>query len=908
MRRRLCTIAGSPLVRGRGAGALLHANEPLSFWGGISPETGNVIDVSHPLLGQCVTSRVLAIPNGRGSCTGSQVVLELLLRGTAPAAILLRESDEIISLGAIVAEELFGVAPLPVVSLGADGFERAASGGSHAYVCADGTVQLFTDDAGAQRALHEASVMDADTSAQQSSKAATAAETGIMNALELTDEDRAMLRGDRGVAAQVAFRVLLRTARLQGASQLVHVTQAHIDSCIHVGEGSLRFVERFVSWGGRVRVPTSLNAVSVDLERWRAHGVDEREGEPASAVGEAYLQLGCKPTFTCAPYLLSGTAPSLDEHIGWSESNAVVYANSCLGARTQKLPDYLDVCVALTGRAPLAGPHCDDGRRPTLLLELDPSGLDLAQSDDSFFGALGYLCGHEAGHSGVPLVTGLEGIAISNDELKAFAAAFGTSGSAALFHIAGHTPEASGARGEHMLARADDDILPSQRRRLDAHALQRVYASLDATGASELLTATTRTAEEQDGAVQLVALGNPHLSLDEFGRLAALTAGRSKHDGVQLVLTAGREVHGAARDAGYSASLEEFGAQLVSDTCWCMIREPLVPADAHTLITNSAKYAHYGPGLVGKSVRFASLERCVDAAVDGHVPVGMTPAWLRASVGVGYLNSSGATLDLKLVVFDKDGCLLDFNPTWLPGYRECAQRVAATVGEADLVPALLRVGGWIEEEDRPPCVAHDGLMLHATLDDLSQAWIDTQPLVAAHFGADGAAAITKLQEEVLAAATVRDATPLGSVVEPTLRALRSAGLRTAIVTNDQEALAHAQLDRLGWSDLFDTVIGADSGHGPKPGPGGVLAAIEAAGVAPSQAIMIGDAEGDMTAGRRADCAFTVAIRAEGEELTPGLASAAYQIPDIGGLPAALEAAGWRGRPDATGGDLPLSGS
>ena len=140
--RAASSLAGRALVRGRGAGALLHANVPLSFWGGISPETGRVIDVSHPLLGECVTSRVLAIPNGRGSCTGSQVVLELLLNGTAPAAILLRECDEIISLGAIVAEELFGVPPLPVVSLGADGFERIALGGKRVCVV-DGVVQLF---------------------------------------------------------------------------------------------------------------------------------------------------------------------------------------------------------------------------------------------------------------------------------------------------------------------------------------------------------------------------------------------------------------------------------------------------------------------------------------------------------------------------------------------------------------------------------------------------------------------------------------------------------------------------------------------------------------------------------------------------------------------------------------------
>ena len=265
---------------------------------------------------------------------------------------------------------------------------------------------------------------------------------------------------------------------------------------------------------------------------------------------------------------------------------------------------------------------------------------------------------------------------------------------------------------------------------------------------------------------------------------------------------------------------------------------------------------------------------------------------------VGYLYPSGSALDLELVVFDKDGTILDFAATWHPGFRECARSAAAAVGEPDLEPALLKAGGWVEEGGAAPRITQDGLMLHGTLEQLAQAWIDTQPIVAAHFGADGAAKLTALMEEVLAEATVRDATPLGPV-EPTLRALRRAGLQLAIVTNDQEALAKAQLAHLGWTDLFCAVIGADSGHGAKPGPGGVRAAIEAAGVEPSQTIMVGDAEGDMTAGRRAGCAFTVAIWGENQPLPAGLASAACRMPHIGELPTALAAAGWRAPPTTT---------
>ena len=118
-----------------------------------------------------------------------------------------------------------------------------------------------------------------------------------------------------------------------------------------------------------MRVPTTLNAISVDYRRWRELGVPQATGERAAALADAYLALGATPSFTCAPYLLE-SAPAAGEHVGWGESNAVVYANSVLGARTQKYADFLDACVALTGRAPAAGAHLDDGRRATLCRSL----------------------------------------------------------------------------------------------------------------------------------------------------------------------------------------------------------------------------------------------------------------------------------------------------------------------------------------------------------------------------------------------------------------------------------------------------------------------------------------------------------------------------------------------------------
>ena len=162
-------------------------------------------------------------------------------------------------------------------------------------------------------------------------------------------------------------------------------------------------------------------------------------GERAAALADAYLAIGATPSFTCAPYLLE-SAPAAGEHVGWGESNAVVYANSVLGARTQKYADFLDACVALTGRAPAAGAHLDDGRRATLELRI-PALPPAATRDDSVFPTLGYACGlHAEGR--VAVLSGLEDAAPTADELKAFSAAFGTTAAAPLFHIAGVTPEA----------------------------------------------------------------------------------------------------------------------------------------------------------------------------------------------------------------------------------------------------------------------------------------------------------------------------------------------------------------------------------------------------------------------------------------------------------------------------------
>jgi cis-L-3-hydroxyproline dehydratase len=576
-----CVLTGTAYVRGTAAGRIIASNLELSFWGGVDPLTGEVIDRHHPLSGQRLADRILAIPGGRGSCSGSGVVLELLLNGKAPKAMLFEREEDILTLGVVVAEELFGKS-IPILTLTPENFERVVRA---EYVKIGNNVVVCGNDINPQT--------EQDLSATDPAP--------LVGEVELSKADREMLAGHHGKAAQVAMRIIRRMARLQGARKLTDVLRVHIDGCVYTGPGSLAFAERLRDLGGKVVVPTTLNAISVDHRRWRAQGIDPAFGEPASKLGNAYTEMGALPTFTCAPYLLE-SAPNIGDQVAWAESNAVVYANSVLGARTMKYPDFLDICIALTGRAPLAGPHIESNRRATLRINVPCT----AGIDDSFYPLLGYRIGTLTANN-IPVIVGLDPARPSMDDLKAFGAAFATVSSAPMFHILDVTPEAPTLAA---MTTEGHDIPAIE---LELEELAQVWEKLN-------------SADEDH--VDLISFGNPHFSFTEIERLAGLCRGRVRHPDVAIVVTCGRAIHERAKEAGIVAELERFGVQFVTDTCWCMITEPIIPPLAKTIMTNSGKYAHYGPGLTGRRFHFGSIEECVSAACTG-VRRKMKPNWMR---------------------------------------------------------------------------------------------------------------------------------------------------------------------------------------------------------------------------------------------------------------------------------------
>jgi len=401
-----------------------------------------------------------------------------------------------------------------------------------------------------------------------------------------------MLNGDHGPAPQLAMSILVRMADVYGARELMDISQAHIDSTIYLGDATLEFAERLASLGARVAVPTSLNVSGVDECGWKDWAVSPEWAAKAARQMLAYEKMGAVPTWTCAPYQTQ-MRPVFGQQIAWGESNAIAFANSVIGARTERYPDLLDVCCAITGRVPAVGLHLSENRAGQMLLRL--AGVPLAlQQDDQFFAVLGHLVGKLAGDL-VPVIDGVVATP-TEDQLKAFSAAVASSGRVALFHLVSVTPEAP------TLEAAFQGRTPQQTVDVTSDDLR--------AARSELTTADGRE-------LDMVILGSPHFSLAEFRQLAPLVEGKRGDPRVKFLITSSRLMKEMAAEAGVLAPIIEFGAQITLDTC--ILASPMLPPEIRTLMTNSAKYAYYAPSLLNTRVTFGSLADCVRSAIEGRV-------------------------------------------------------------------------------------------------------------------------------------------------------------------------------------------------------------------------------------------------------------------------------------------------
>lgn len=380
--------------------------------------------------------------------------------------------------------------------------------------------------------------------------------------MHLTKEQERVLRAGTN-AQRKALQLLVALGDLYGADRLIPVTSAHVSGASYklIGDPGLEFLEDFAK-DARVAVPTTVNPLGTDLQQWRELGVPEGFAEKQARVARAYETMGVRPVYSCTPYLL-GVRPARGEHVAWSESNAVCFANSVLGARTNREGGPSALAAAILGVTPDYGLHRDAARQPTIVFDVRTKVEGMA------FSLLGLLAGKEAG-DGVPYFRGFRG---TEEDLKWLGAAAASSGSVGMFHLEGVTPEWRGARTKG---------LPVVR--VTARDLE-----------------STREHYTDGTDPDLIALGSPQLSGDELKAIASRVERRPPR--VPVWVFASRMVRDACPEA--VAAIEGHGGRVLADTC---LEVTLLEHRFHTVATPSGKGAYYLPSLCKQKVILDDLD------------------------------------------------------------------------------------------------------------------------------------------------------------------------------------------------------------------------------------------------------------------------------------------------------------
>ncbi len=385
----------------------------------------------------------------------------------------------------------------------------------------------------------------------------------------LSREEEGIYQGERGETLRRMMEILVALGDIYGAEKLVPVRSVQIAgvSYKNIGEAGLEWISDLQ---GKVVVPSILNPAGMDLCRWKEMGVSEEFAFKQQQTIEAYRRLGVTTDCTCTPYQIYDDLAGRGDHLAWSESSAVSYANSIIGARTNREGGPSALATALVGKTALYGYHLDENRLPTHLVVVE---ADLRGSD---YGALGFLVG-KAVRDGVPFFR-LPGRRPSGDELKALGAAMAASGSVALYYVENETPAPPGP------------WQPEETITLCRTEIDEVYEKYPGSGADA------------------VALGCPHCSAEELEKIAGLLQGRKVQK--ELWVCTARKI--AEAHPQIVTAIEESGARVFCDTC--MVVSPATERFSR-MMTSSGKALAYLPGLAGVGAGLGSLEECIDVAL-----------------------------------------------------------------------------------------------------------------------------------------------------------------------------------------------------------------------------------------------------------------------------------------------------
>ena len=402
--------------------------------------------------------------------------------------------------------------------------------------------------------------------------------------MQLTDGEKRILDGAEGEARQLAMEVLLRIGEAMGAGEFVKIVSvqamAHFGS-LHIAGRD--WLEKLAGMGGKCCVPTTQDPASIPFDSWEEMGFDAEYAQNQLRLRDAIVSLDELPMWSCTPYY-QGSLPRLGQSVAWAESSAVSFANSVLGARTNRTPAGVAVCAALTGRAPKYGLYLDENRRATFKVAVEVEALS-----DLDYNTIGIILGRSAGHR-VPAIYGIPETA-TNDNLKYLGASAAASGAVALYHAVGVTPEAQS--GDPFGGYAPECEMRITRADIDCAA-----AGLTTVGAGE---------------PDLAVVGCPHCSPAEILKIADLMQGRRVSAGKGFWVFTTLENEQLMRRMGRAKALHDAGVRIMAQTC--LVISPLV-GGYRTLVTDSGKFASYLPSEHDVALRYEPIESCVAAVTE----------------------------------------------------------------------------------------------------------------------------------------------------------------------------------------------------------------------------------------------------------------------------------------------------
>ncbi len=398
--------------------------------------------------------------------------------------------------------------------------------------------------------------------------------------MDLSRQEQETLDGEEGEAAAKAMAILQAVGNIYGADKLIPVTSAQVAGVSYktIGDAGLEFLEDFASKGAKATIPAYLNPAGMDLKDWKRMGVPKKFAEKQLQIMSSYTKIGISPTCTCAPYHI-GIRPALGEHVAWSESNAISFANSMLGARTNRESAVSALASAIIGKTPNFGLHLEENRKAGFIVAVTARMEKMTD-----FGALGAIVGKIARDRN-PAFIGIPRTKATEERMKSLGAAMAATGSVALYFAKDITPEWNVEKGT---------------------PIETIEVSQDIVDEQKAVMQTEK------GAVGLVAIGCPHCSIGEIREIAKKLESRpaGKSLAMKLWVCTSRKTKDEADKLGLSKIIEKAGGLVVADTC--MVVAPLEEMGFKSTAVNSGKAATYLPSLCGQRVKFADIEELLN--------------------------------------------------------------------------------------------------------------------------------------------------------------------------------------------------------------------------------------------------------------------------------------------------------